>query len=149
MRFLAIVLLFVLNLYANENGFKEVSEEEFSLRNSKGEVVKDFSEKNFPLYGKHKKLNLSCTDCHLEKDPKDYSSAMGKSCQKCHGSYEKLAEYTGGLGHNNNVHKSPHFKELACDVCHQSHQGEITSKNSKNLCATCHGQESMQQLIAR
>lgn len=124
------------------------------LRDSKGEVVRSFSEQDFPIYGIHKKLNLSCTDCHLESDPKEYSSAMNRSCEKCHGDSQKLADYTSGLGHNNNIHQSPHYESLDCDICHKSHIDmsaplENLQKRPKVLCASCHGQEAMQKLIAR
>ncbi|WP_300702878.1 cytochrome c3 family protein [uncultured Campylobacter sp.] len=140
------VSLFCVLLLADEN-----------LRDSKGEIVSKFDENSFPIYGIHKKLNLSCSDCHLEKEATQYSSAMNKSCQKCHGDYEKLADYTSGLGHNNNIHKSPHYESLDCDICHKSHTDTVSQvknipehiSNQKVLCASCHGQEVMQKLIAR
>ncbi|WP_278917423.1 cytochrome c3 family protein [Helicobacter pullorum] len=122
------------------------------LRDSRGQVNSVFDSKHFPIYGIHKKLDLSCTDCHLEENPKEYSSAMNQSCKNCHGGYDKLADYTSGLGHNNNIHQSPHYESLDCDVCHKSHidiSNTPKDKLPKNLCASCHGQETMQNLIAR
>ena len=43
------------------------------LRDSRGQVNSAFDSKHFPIYGIHKKLDLSCTDCHLEENPKEYS----------------------------------------------------------------------------
>ncbi|CZE47454.1 cytochrome c3 family protein [Campylobacter geochelonis] len=114
------------------------------LRNSKGEVVTDFSSKAFPIKGIHKKLDLKCTDCHLEKDEKDYSSAMQTSCLQCHESYPKLREYTGGLGHDHNIHEGPHYEALDCDNCHKTHD-----EKPVNMCAKCHNQESMLKLIVK
>ncbi|AGZ81723.1 cytochrome c3 family protein [Campylobacter fetus] len=110
------------------------------LKNSKGEITMDFSSNAFPITGVHKKLNLDCKSCHLEADKKDYSAAMQKSCLACHGSYEKIAEATGGLGHNDNIHKSPHYEALDCDNCHKAHQPTI------NMCLRCHTQDSMKKL---
>lgn len=110
------------------------------LKNQKGETITDFSQKAFPITGVHQKLNLDCKSCHLEKDQKDYSSAMQSSCLACHGSYDKLAEATGGLGHNDNIHKSPHYAALDCDNCHKAHQPTV------NMCLRCHTQDSMKKL---
>lgn len=98
---------------------------------------------NYPMDGIHKKLGLSCTDCHSESKGEDYSNAMLKTCLQCHESYEKVKERTGHLGHNNNIHQSPHFEDLACDVCHKTH------KPSQNLCVQCHGQQTMKKLIVK
>ena len=123
------------------------------LRDSKGQIPSAFDKEHFPIYGIHKKLELTCTDCHLEKNPQDYSSAMNRSCEKCHGDSKTLADYTSGLGHNNNIHQSPHYESLDCDICHKSHTDVSAVENpntrQKVLCAQCHGQESMQKLIAR
>lgn len=99
-----------------------------------------FTAQNYPIDGIHKKLGLSCTDCHTGNKVEEYSNEMLNTCLKCHDSYEKIKERTGHLGHNNNVHQSPHFENLACDVCHKSHQP------SSNLCVQCHGQNTMKQL---
>lgn len=131
MKFLIAVFLFFLGLNANE------------LRDSNGNINKDFSQKMFPLNGLHKKLDLKCNDCHLENDTTKYSSAMNISCKKCHGDYSELSDYTSGLGHNNNIHASPHYEDLDCDMCHKSH------KKSQNICINCHSQETMKNLIAR
>ncbi len=98
---------------------------------------------NYPINGIHKTLNLACTDCHLEKNESDYSSAMSTSCFNCHGSYEKLKEATGHLGHNNNIHAAPHFGSLDCDMCHKAHKPTV------NFCVSCHGQETMKSLIVK
>lgn len=130
MRFIAFICFFTCILFANEN----------VLRDSLGNVNVDFSEKAYEVKGIHKKLNLKCNDCHLEAQAKDYSSAMLNSCIKCHGDYSKLAEYTAGYGHNNNVHQSPHYEKLDCDNCHKTH------KPSVNMCTRCHTQEILKNL---
>ncbi|MBE2985380.1 cytochrome c3 family protein [Campylobacter sp. RM9344] len=113
------------------------------LRNSKGEITTDFSPKIFPIQGIHKKLNLACIDCHKDEKQKDYSSAMNNSCLSCHGSYSKLGETTGHLGHNDNIHANPHYESLDCDTCHKSHQPSV------NMCLRCHTQDSMKKLIVK
>ncbi|WP_052433500.1 cytochrome c3 family protein [Sulfurospirillum arsenophilum] len=105
-----------------------------------------FTAQNYPVEGIHKKLGLTCTDCHRENKPEAYSSEMLGSCLKCHDSYEKIKERTGHLGHNNNVHQSPHFENLACDVCHKSHSKPLSNSN---LCVQCHGQNTMKQLLVK
>jgi len=97
----------------------------------------------YAIDGIHKKLSLGCKECHRELKQEDYSSAMKETCLTCHENYEKLKERTGHLGHNNNVHASPHFTNIDCDICHKSH------KPSQNLCLQCHGQQTMKQLIVK
>ncbi|PAF44365.1 cytochrome c3 family protein [Helicobacter sp. 11S02629-2] len=130
------------NANANPHASSKIMD---ALRDSKGEVVTDFSQNAFSIKGIHKKLDLKCSDCHLEKDPKDYSSAMNKSCLKCHGTYEQLREYTGGLGHDLNIHAGPHYEALDCDNCHKSHSDE----KPINMCSRCHNQESMKKLMPK
>ncbi|MBR8465980.1 cytochrome c3 family protein [Campylobacter sp. faydin G-140] len=113
------------------------------LRDSNGEIVTNFSKETFAIKGIHQKLGLDCTDCHKEPDEKMYSSAMNNSCLECHGSYAKLGERTGALGHNDNIHASPHFEALDCDTCHKSH------KPSVNMCLRCHTQDSIKNLEVR
>lgn len=113
------------------------------LHDSSGKVVSDFSDKAFKITGIHKKLDLKCTDCHKEAKPQQYSSQMYESCLECHGSYTKLAEATGALGHNDNIHASPHYEALACDTCHKSH------KPSVNMCVRCHTQDSLKSLVVK
>lgn len=98
---------------------------------------------DYHISGIHKKLNLSCKDCHLEKNESDYSSQMNTACFNCHGSYDKLKESTSYLGHNNNIHAAPHFNGLDCDMCHKAHQPTV------NFCVSCHGQETMKSLLVK
>lgn len=109
-------------------------------------ISEKFTAQNYPLDGIHKKLGLTCTDCHSESKPEAYSSEMLGSCLKCHGNYETIKERTAHLGHNNNVHQSPHFENLACDVCHKSHSKPTSNSN---LCVQCHGQKTMKQLFVK
>lgn len=113
------------------------------LRDSNGEVIKDFSDSKFHVDGIHAKLGLSCNDCHLEKDKKDFSSRTKEACMKCHGDYEKISQLTGHLGYNDDPHKNPHYESLSCDTCHKTHQPSV------NMCVRCHTQESMKKLIVK
>lgn len=134
---LFMILAFVLGLNASELRVDK------SLHLSDGKVESDFSVSKYPINGVHKKLDLSCNDCHKESSPKEYSSAMLSACLNCHKSYEKLAEYTGALGHNDNIHASPHYETLACDTCHKAH------KPSVNMCVRCHTQDSLKSLVVK
>lgn len=107
------------------------------------EIPQKTTSSQYAIDGIHKKLNLGCKECHSESKEEDYSNAMKETCFKCHESYEKLKERTGHLGHTNNVHASPHFTNIDCDICHKSH------KPSQNLCLQCHGQQTMKQLIVK
>ena len=113
------------------------------LRDSKGLIVEDFSQNLYPITGIHKKLNLDCKNCHHETEQKDYSSAMQTSCLNCHGSYAKLGEATGALGHNDNIHRNPHYEALDCDTCHKAHKPTV------HMCLRCHTHDSMKQLIVK
>ena len=139
--FLFILLFIVTQIYAFDiNSTASLSD---ILRNSQGEIVTDFSQKSFPIKGTHKKLGLDCKDCHKEGDVKEYSSAMNESCLKCHGSYAGLAQATGALGHNDNIHANPHYESLDCDTCHKAHKPTV------NMCLRCHTQESMKKLVVK
>lgn len=136
MKIIKIILLFLLglNLYATDPK---------ALHDSSGNIVTDFSEKAFPIKGIHKKLSLNCKDCHKESKPEQYSSAMNSSCLQCHISYKKLAEATGALGHNDNIHANPHYESLDCDTCHKAHKPTV------NMCVRCHTQDSLKNLIVK
>ncbi|CAD7287076.1 cytochrome c3 family protein [Campylobacter suis] len=136
-KFLALISFLTLSLFAYDTSLMDV------LRNSKGEVTKNFSKESFPLQGIHQKLGLDCKDCHKENDQKDYSSAMNASCMQCHVSYEKLAERTGVLGHTDNIHANPHYESLDCDTCHSTHKPTV------NMCVRCHTQDSLKSLIVK
>ncbi|MCD8212963.1 MAG: cytochrome c3 family protein [Campylobacter sp.] len=138
-----LTLISFLTLILNAGDVNSTMSLSQMLRNSKGEITKDFSAKAFPIEGIHQKLGLDCKDCHKQKSEKDYSSAMNGSCLQCHGSYAKLGEATGALGHNDNIHANPHYESLDSDTCHKSH------KPSVNMCLRCHTQDSMKNLIVK
>ncbi|MFV0480660.1 MAG: cytochrome c3 family protein [Campylobacteraceae bacterium] len=105
---------------------------------------KIINDADYPLNGIHKKLDLTCTDCHKEEKKEDYSNAMYGSCFSCHGTPAKLTESTGYLGHTNNIHDSPHWgNQIACDTCHKAH------KPTQNLCLQCHEQNVMKNLFVK
>lgn len=82
----------------------------------------------------HVANNMKCGACHDEEDPTQGVSAVpAETCLSCHGSYEKVAERTAGIGEDLNPHDNFHYDmQLDCTTCHKSH-GE-----SVNLCLSCH-----------
>ncbi|BCX78583.1 cytochrome c3 family protein [Campylobacter sp. 19-13652] len=142
MRGIKFIILLVLGFVSALNAGEGLKVDK-RLHASNGVVINDFSADKFPLSGVHKKLNLTCNDCHKESEPAQYSSAMLSSCLNCHNSYAALASATGALGHNDNIHASPHYAALACDNCHRSH------RKSENMCVRCHTQDSLKSLIVK
>ncbi|AQW81438.1 cytochrome c3 family protein [Campylobacter pinnipediorum] len=102
--------------------------------------VDKFSKENYPFKA-HDKLHFDCKSCHKEQNPKEYKSLTTDDCLSCHKSYKKLAEQTGHLGYDDNIHASPHYPNMDCNLCHQTH------KPSKNYCVMCHSQDSMKKLL--
>ncbi len=89
----------------------------------------------------HSSLGFKCSTCHGDGPEEKYTALQQKDCFTCHKSYEKLAERTGHLGYDDNVHASPHYPEMDCNLCHATH------KPTKNYCVMCHSQQSMKNLI--
>lgn len=89
----------------------------------------------------HASLNFKCATCHGDGPEEKYTKLEQKDCFQCHGNYEKLAERTGHLGYDDNVHASPHYPNMDCDLCHATH------KPTKNYCVMCHSQQSMKKLL--
>ena len=77
---------------------------------------------------KHKAAGAECASCH-GKDVKEV--IPNKNCLACHESYEKLGEQTKDM--HLNPHKSPHFLDVECTSCHDSH------KSINIFCQGCHG----------
>lgn len=100
-----------------------------------------FTKENYPIKAHHEKLNFDCKNCHKEDDPKDYKPLTTSECLSCHKSYKYLAERSGHLGYDDNVHASPHYPNSDCNICHKSH------KPSKNYCVMCHSQDTMKKLL--
>ncbi|MGG7073332.1 cytochrome c3 family protein [Campylobacter sp. 9BO] len=138
-----LLVMSFFTIFSSANQIQDDSNNIQTLRNSNGQITKEFSEKTFPIKGIHAKLGLTCTDCHKEAEQKDYSSAMNSSCLDCHKSYKKLAEATGHLGHNDNIHNNPHYESLDCDTCHKAHTPTV------NMCVRCHTQDSLKSLIVK
>ena len=82
----------------------------------------------------HAASAMKCGACHDEEDPTQGTGAVStEACLSCHGSYEKVAERTAGIGEDLNPHDNFHYDmQLDCTTCHKSH-GE-----SVNLCLSCH-----------
>lgn len=100
-----------------------------------------YTKENYPIKTHHDRLGFTCANCHKEENPQDYKRLTTKDCLSCHKSYDNLAELTGYLGYDDNVHASPHYPNMDCVVCHSSH------KESKNYCVMCHSQDSMKKIL--
>ncbi len=98
-------------------------------------------EKNYTIKQHHEKLGFTCKNCHKESDPKDYKALSTNECLSCHKSYSNLAELSAHLGYDDNIHSSPHYPKMDCNICHKSH------KQSTNYCVMCHSQDSMKKLL--
>lgn len=95
----------------------------------------------YPLKGSHKEMELTCDSCHTTGD---YNVRVTQeTCFTCHENYEALAEKTSYLGYDDNIHASPHYPKMDCDLCHKVHKEE-----GNVYCITCHSQESMLKLKA-
>lgn len=99
-----------------------------------------YNKENYPFKA-HENLHFDCKNCHKEKEPQNYKKLTTNECLSCHKNYKKLAEQTGHLGYDNNVHASPHYPNMDCNLCHSTH------KQSKNYCVMCHSQDSMKKLL--
>ncbi|CZE46284.1 cytochrome c3 family protein [Campylobacter geochelonis] len=99
-----------------------------------------YDKANYPFKA-HESLQFDCKNCHKESNPQDYKRLNTNECLSCHKSYEKLAEQTGHLGYDDNVHASPHYPNMDCNTCHSTH------KQSKNYCVMCHSQNGMKKLL--
>lgn len=102
--------------------------------------ISKYTKENYPFRA-HENLHFECNNCHKEKNPQEYKKLSTKECLSCHKSYEKLADQTGHLGYEDNVHASPHYPNMDCDLCHSTH------KKSKNYCVMCHSQDNMKKLL--
>ncbi len=90
---------------------------------------------------RHAAVGFKCATCHGDGPEEQYKKLSQKDCLECHKSYEKLAERTGHLGYDDNVHASPHYPNMDCNLCHATH------KPTKNYCVMCHSQQSMKNLL--
>ena len=111
------------------------------------------------LGGTHAAKDIACVDCHeydLNHQLNDTMAYLGGSyteplerasyemdfCFQCHehGSYDQISWRTMDMGvsdqqakgHDANPHRSPHYAELECNVCHQVHTP------STLFCWECH-----------
>ena len=100
-----------------------------------------FNKQNYPIKSHHDKLGFDGKNCHKQADPKDYKALSADECLSCHKSYDALAERSGHLGYDDNVHASPHYPKMDCNLCHRSH------KPSQNYCVMCHSQDSMKKIL--
>lgn len=89
----------------------------------------------------HASLQFKCATCHGDGPEEEYKKLQQEDCFKCHKNYEKLAERTGHLGYDDNVHASPHYPNMDCNLCHATH------KPTKNYCVMCHSQQTMKNLL--
>ncbi len=100
-----------------------------------------FTKENYPIKAHHEKLGFDCKNCHKEKNPNEYKALKTDECWSCHKSYKRLAERSGHLGYDDNIHSSPHYPNMDCNNCHKSH------KSSQNYCVMCHSQDGMKKIL--
>jgi len=105
------------------------------------------------MAAKHAEAGVSCLDCHeptIEEQMRElkvyvtgeYKNPLKKRkfendwCFRCHehDTYEMVKETTADWVEevNRNPHDSPHFHNLECYMCHQSH------RDSAIYCSECH-----------
>ncbi|WP_332444433.1 cytochrome c3 family protein [Wolinella succinogenes] len=101
----------------------------------------EYTKEKYPIVNKHEKLNFECATCHGEGAKSEYKKLSTQECLECHKSYQRLAERTDHLGYDDNIHASPHYPEMDCNLCHASHKPSI------NYCVMCHSQDSMKKII--
>lgn len=111
-----------------------------NLSAADSDLASKFTKENYPFKA-HEKLNFDCKSCHKEANEKDYKALSVNECLSCHKSYEALAERSGHLGYDDNIHASPHYPKMDCNLCHSTH------KQSKNYCVMCHSQDTMKNLL--
>lgn len=78
------------------------------------------------LADQHTSKGMVCSSCHQGANQKDVET---KTCQSCHGDYDKLVKLTDKL--EINPHES-HLGEPDCKDCHHGH------KQSSPACKQCH-----------
>lgn len=100
----------------------------------------EYSKEKYPIKSHHAALGFDCKNCHKQANPKEYKALSTKECLSCHKSYELVAERSGHLGYDDNIHASPHYPKMDCNICHKSH------RQSQNYCAMCHSQDSMKKI---
>jgi len=101
----------------------------------------DLTPEHYPLKGSHLENQLTCADCH--EDDKPYTDRISqKTCFNCHDSYDELAKLTADLGYDDNIHASPHYVKMDCNLCHNIHK-----PSKPNYCVMCHSQETMMNLM--
>lgn len=104
-------------------------------------LTKKATKENYPIKKHHEVLDFDCKTCHGEPIGDNYGIVTTQKCLQCHKSYDALAKRSGHLGYDDNIHASPHYPDMDCNICHSSH------KKSTNYCAMCHSQDSMKNLL--
>lgn len=104
-------------------------------------IKKEYTKENYPIKAHHNKLRMDCASCHGDGAKNTYTELSTKDCLSCHKDYKTLAKRTEFLGYDDNIHASPHYPKMDCNLCHSSHQ------EPQNYCVMCHSQDSMQKLI--
>lgn len=103
--------------------------------------IGEFSKDKYPIKKHHDILRMDCKSCHGDGPESSYTEVSTQDCLKCHQDYEILAERTEFLGYDDNIHASPHYPDMDCNLCHASHE------ESKNYCVMCHSQDSMKNML--
>lgn len=109
--------------------------------NANEKALKPLNAENYPLKGSHLENTLTCDNCHAEGA--SYAARIKQeTCFSCHENYEALAEKTAQLGYDDNIHASPHYPKMDCDLCHKVH-----SPSTSIYCVMCHSQETMSKIV--
>lgn len=101
----------------------------------------EYSKEKYPIKVHHEKLRMDCKDCHGNGPKSTYGELATQDCLSCHKDYKTLAERTESLGYDDNIHASPHYPKMDCNLCHSTHQ------KSQNYCVMCHSQDTMKKLL--
>lgn len=127
-----------LSLFASNN-----SSEAIYIGNSKTSMAikKEYTKENYPIKAHHNKLRMDCESCHGDGPKNEYTELNTTDCLTCHKDYKTLAKRTEFLGYDDNIHASPHYPKMDCNLCHSSHQ------ESQNYCVMCHSQDVMKNML--
>ncbi len=85
-----------------------------------------------------KQVNLACTGCHEEGDPKALAAeqslaATNRKCESCHGDYAKLAQVVAPKLANKHINPhASHLVAIDCTTCHAGHAA------GESFCLQCH-----------
>lgn len=133
------ILLLALTLVGFSNNGTTVQATKIEI--SKLESKLKYTKEKYPIKAHHENLRMDCKDCHGEGPENLYKKLSTKNCLSCHKDYKTLADRTEFLGYDDNIHASPHYPKMDCNLCHSSH------KPTQNYCVMCHSQDTMKNIL--